>query len=340
NSPGAAGDLNPPPDGNYKGNRGSSGSSPDVSGTLTSRGHNLVGNGDGALGISSGSAQDLVGTPDAPYGGIVAPLADNGGPTPTLALMPGSLAIGQGDGTLTGDDQRGPGFPRRVGAAVDIGAFESLFVGPVILGEFIQPPLRSLSTLLSTSELGIQVGMEGFSIQAWLEYGITPAYGARITPPPAGPEVPVRSVAATLIIAPGVLYHYRWVVRDYVDTVYGPDHTISSSGPALVAGDLNGDGIIQESELALVVSNYWVNLPRPQMTNVVGLGETNVSFSVPAPLLVGFEVQSSTNLVDWEYVGPAIPRFEFLDTTAPGVPQRFYRLLSPNPYAAVHVPRP
>lgn len=52
------------------------------------------------------------------------PLDSNGGPTPTMAPLTGSLAFNAGiDG---GDyDQRGPGYPRLVGAGVDIGAFES-----------------------------------------------------------------------------------------------------------------------------------------------------------------------------------------------------------------------
>jgi hypothetical protein len=53
------------------------------------------------------------------------PLADNGGPTRTHALLDGSPAIDTGsnpDGLPF--DQRGPGFPRVVGAAADMGAFE------------------------------------------------------------------------------------------------------------------------------------------------------------------------------------------------------------------------
>ena len=58
-------------------------------------------------------------------------LADNGGSTQTHALAPGSLAIDAGQplpGLLF--DQRGSGFPRTVGIAADIGAFE--FSQPVV----------------------------------------------------------------------------------------------------------------------------------------------------------------------------------------------------------------
>ncbi|MBO9663622.1 choice-of-anchor Q domain-containing protein [Dokdonella sp.] len=52
------------------------------------------------------------------------PLANNGGRTPTMLPLPHSIAINAGSGS--GDyDQRGLGYPRRVGAGVDIGAIES-----------------------------------------------------------------------------------------------------------------------------------------------------------------------------------------------------------------------
>lgn len=57
---------------------------------------------------------------------MLAPLADNGGPT--HALMEGSPAINAGANPLNlVYDQRGPDFPRVVGAAPDIGAYESPF---------------------------------------------------------------------------------------------------------------------------------------------------------------------------------------------------------------------
>jgi hypothetical protein len=51
------------------------------------------------------------------------PLADNGGPTLTMALLTGSPAIDAGDTSAApATDQRG--FPRPAGLAVDIGAYE------------------------------------------------------------------------------------------------------------------------------------------------------------------------------------------------------------------------
>jgi hypothetical protein len=55
---------------------------------------------------------------------MLGPLQYNGGSTETLALLPGSPAINHGIDEGFTFDQRGEGFPRKDGAAVDIGAFE------------------------------------------------------------------------------------------------------------------------------------------------------------------------------------------------------------------------
>ncbi len=56
---------------------------------------------------------------------LLGPLSQNGGVTQTHALLTGSPAIDAGNDVAgTTSDQRGPGYPRVVGAAADIGAFE------------------------------------------------------------------------------------------------------------------------------------------------------------------------------------------------------------------------
>jgi hypothetical protein len=96
--------------------------SPDMSGVLNSQGHNLIGNGTGGSGYDP---TDLVGTSANPIDPMLGPLQDNGGPTFTMALLPGSPAIDAGDNTGAPPwDQRGPGFHRIVNGTIDIGAFE------------------------------------------------------------------------------------------------------------------------------------------------------------------------------------------------------------------------
>jgi hypothetical protein len=94
-----------------------------------SSGYNLIGDPDSTTGWL---VTDHVGTHASPLDPHLGPLASNGGPTLTMALLPGSLAIGGGlpnacvAGTYTnGVDQRGS--PRQA-ATCAIGAYEPPFV--------------------------------------------------------------------------------------------------------------------------------------------------------------------------------------------------------------------
>jgi hypothetical protein len=93
--------------------------------------------------------------------------------------------------------------------------------------------------------------------------------------------------------------------------------------------NLNGNGTVNQAELNLVLSNYYENNPFLDMTNVAGLGGTNVTFALTNSTAGAYSVQYSTNLVNWFYLGPATPRYLFTDTNAPAVPRRFYRLSYP-----------
>ncbi len=91
----------------------SSGGSVNIQGSLI---------GDGSCGVTAGVNGNLVGDP------MLAALADNGGPTQTMALTPISPAIDAGDDSncaadpVSGVDQRGVSRPQ--GAHCDMGAYE------------------------------------------------------------------------------------------------------------------------------------------------------------------------------------------------------------------------
>jgi len=152
----------------------SAASHPDVIGDFTSSGYNLIGKMDystpgsgGAAGVPTSGLtnnlnHDLVGSLASPTNALIGPLQDNGGPTFTHALKPGSPAIDKGssNGLLT--DQRGAPRPfdfASVGNAAggdgsDIGAFE--------LGS----PTLTIQTIASNSIVTWPFYYGGFTLQS------------------------------------------------------------------------------------------------------------------------------------------------------------------------------
>jgi predicted outer membrane repeat protein len=92
----------------------------DVNGALDpGSSYNLIGDGTGMTGISDMVNGNQVGNRIQPINPMLGPLADNGGPTQTCALLVGSPAIRAGDPALAGTtDQRGVvrGNPPSIGA--------------------------------------------------------------------------------------------------------------------------------------------------------------------------------------------------------------------------------
>ena len=88
-------------------------------GTVTSHGYNL--SSDDGGGYLTGPGDQINTDP------MLGPLQDNGGPTFTHALLPGSPATDAGNPNFTPPpfyDQRGSGFDRVVSGRIDIGSFE------------------------------------------------------------------------------------------------------------------------------------------------------------------------------------------------------------------------
>jgi CSLREA domain-containing protein len=96
-------------------------------GIFTSLGHNIF---DDKSACPNNPATDRIVTEASVFTTLLGPLMDNGGPTPTHALLPGSVAIDAGEDAVCaaaevgGIDQRGVIRPQ--GAHCDIGAYERL----------------------------------------------------------------------------------------------------------------------------------------------------------------------------------------------------------------------
>ena len=117
------------------------GASPDCSGFITSSDYNLIQNTSGTT-ISGATARNITG-----QNPLLGPLKDNGGPTFTMALLPGSPAVDKGRNFNLSRDQRGAPRPfdksisnATGGDGTDIGAFE---VGGVVQLIFVPQPVAA-----------------------------------------------------------------------------------------------------------------------------------------------------------------------------------------------------
>jgi hypothetical protein len=107
------------------------------------------------------------------------------------------------------------------------------------------------------------------------------------------------------------------------------DGVVDQGEFAQVLNNLHGNGVVSQADLNLVLSNYWPTSPWLAVTNAAGLGGTNITFAMTNATLGAFSVECSTNLTDWEFLGPATPHYEFMDTNAATMRERFYRLCWP-----------
>lgn len=103
---------------------------PDVYGNFTSSANNLIGNGNGASGISDGIDGNLIGVINP----LIGSLSNNGGPTQTIPLLIGSPAINAGNNMFVPPsiiyDQRLSPYVRIFNGVVDMGAYE--YQSPII----------------------------------------------------------------------------------------------------------------------------------------------------------------------------------------------------------------
>jgi hypothetical protein len=119
---------------------------------------------------------------------MLGPLQNNGGPTFTHALLPGSpaLALGNNKAALM-FDQRGPGFSRTTGSTSDIGAFE---YNATVLPPLVNPDQHGLTGSWfnpATSGQGFEIEVfpdligagQGFLFAGWFTYDVTAAGGRR-----------------------------------------------------------------------------------------------------------------------------------------------------------------
>jgi CSLREA domain-containing protein len=175
-----------------------SGSNPDLKGGIGSPivTNSLIGNNTGTGLAATGSGQtpgtngNFIGSAASPVDPMLGLLANNGGPTQTMALMSGSPAIDHGANPLgLASDQRGGLFARVYGPQADMGAFE------------VQPPPRLIRWPPPTFPLGALSATRQF---APLFRVAASAPASTPLPPPAASAQDQPTAAAAQLVAPPV----------------------------------------------------------------------------------------------------------------------------------------
>jgi len=129
---------------------------------------------------------------------------------------------------------------------------------------------------------------------------------------------------------------YYWSVQAvdgaYAGSPFAPEQSFTLTATVNRPGDIDGDGIVDQTELTTVVSNYWQTSP-PAMESVVSPSNTVFQFGLTNLSSINVHVLASTNvaapLMDWIDIGPATLRYQFTDPDATNHPQRFYQLIWP-----------
>lgn len=314
----------------------SGGSSPDLFGSFTSGGFNLVSVvTPTSSGLIDGSYADQLGNEAHRLALNLGPLISFSevcqGHVPSLS----SPALEAGDSSLLTRpfelmvDQAG--YSRFIGRSIDAGAIErggtipvasALLEDPILLSE-ADPTTGSRSVLLRG--LIIPGGPE---CRVFFEWGINPKSLASLanTLNPSG-FLSVEATQRVSGLVPGVSYSYAIGFSNGLGVVRSSLGTFSIP-PSQIPGDTDMDGVISGAEFVAFVQRYWSNPGWLRMTNAIGLGGTNVTFELPGILASPFAVESTVDFNTWNPVGPALPRFGFVDTNAPTNQQRFYRLRS------------
>jgi hypothetical protein len=251
---------------------------------------------------------------DACEGNVAATIFRSGTVNPTV---PGAYTLtytvsdSSGNTTTTNRTVLVRGWPSVLG-------FSAFFTGTnVVTGS---PVVRFLA----------DVNPNGVATLAFAQYGLNTAYPGRTASVNLPASYNTSTFFATLDgLVPGATYHFRVAASNSLGVTYGSDQTFTV--PALfAAGDINGDGRVDESELDNVLSNYWLTSTSLVMTNPSTMGGGIFQFALTNVSGWNMSVFASTNLTDWELLpAPAKPVWQFLDPAYTNYPQRYYRLQWP-----------
>jgi hypothetical protein len=258
----------------------------DIAGTVaTASAYNLIGTG-GSGGLTDGTNHNQVGVAN-PVLGI---LANNGGATQTIAVLPGSPAIGKGSSMIAGvtvptTDQRGVARPSN---SIDIGAFQDRgFTITIVTGE--SPQSAAINTSFANPLAVIVSSPFGDPVQGGqIKFTVTPSGGGASASLSAGSATigagGLSSVAAT---ANGVVGSYSatvsaiGVATPAVFTLTNLAHAVSVTTVAAGWGTQSVALVTAPDGIRLLPSGRTTDLPW------LGIQHVQIILSQAATLVAG-----------------------------------------------------
>jgi hypothetical protein len=219
-------------------------------GTVTSLGYNLASDNGG--GFLTGPGDQINTNP------MLGPLQNNGGPTFTHALLPGSPAIDAGDPNFTPPpfyDQRGPGFARMANGRIDKGAFEAQL--PMAQSAFSRKTHGAAGTFDVPLTLGGNVGIECRSGGATNDYQMIINFATSVMVQSASVTSGTGSVSSFSVGGPQVTVNLTGVtnVQRITVTLFGVnDGTHMGNVPVsmgVLIGDVNGNEEVNASDVIM-----------------------------------------------------------------------------------------
>lgn len=303
-------------------NSSSNGTAPDVYGAVSSQGHNFIGNNIGSTGW------DPVWDYQNAVPLLLGPLQDNGGPTFTHALLPGSFCILAGTSVgAPATDQRSVIRPL---SQCDIGAYQYTTLVPTVIA-WTNPGPIVYSTPLSAVQLNAKANAGGAFTYSPPPGTVLNAGSNQILTAIFTPSDPTSYTAATNTVFITVMKANQVISFPTIppQTINAPPILLSASassglpvvytlisGPALLAGNLLSVGsspgqVVVRAEQAgnsnyiaapnvdqsfLVVSGSKPSITSQPINQTVDIG-ANATFSVAAttsPLTYQWQFQSLT----------------------------------------------
>jgi Fibronectin type III domain len=149
----------------------------------------------------------------------LAPIANNGGPTLTQALLAGSPALGAAnEANCPTTDQRG----ELRASPCDIGAFEAQF--PPVVSDVSVPSVTQTSGTIDFS-----IDPEGPDTTYVIDYGLTSTYGQQTQPVDVGSGSGAQPLQATITeLSPGTTYHFEVVATNAYGNGASSDNTMTT----------------------------------------------------------------------------------------------------------------